>query len=184
MPDAATIALASAIAAGLSATVGIVTVVVNLRNARKASASSIKAAESAERSIQISMGQAESGLRVTITDCRERYEDVCLQMEGVARGRLPTALSADEKRHIKAIDIRRASSLEAVANAYETACMQYIDGKVDKDRFKISYHVEVRMLVENKELSFQRLFHPKDTSRYKAVWRVYNLWNDIEKNPA
>lgn len=127
------------------------------------------------------MGQAESGLRVTITDCRERYEDVCLQMEEVVRGRLPNALTADEKRHVKAIDTRRASSLEAVANAYETACMQYIDGKVDKERFKISYHVEIRQLVENKEPSFQRLFHPKDTSRYKAVWRVYNLWNDLEK---
>lgn len=183
MPDATTVAWIAAGAAVISATVGVVTVFINSANANKAAASSTKASDSAERSNQISMGQAENGLRAAITSCRERFEDVSFHMEQFVQGRLPEVLTDDEKRHVRAIDARRASSLEAVANAYEIACSQYIDGKVDQERFKKTFFVEIRQLVENPETSFQRLFHPEGISRFKAIWRVYHEWYDLENAP-
>ena len=70
------------------------------------------------------------------------------------------------------------SARELNLNAYEEACAKYLDGKVDKKRFKKNYHVEIRNLVEND--------NNKDkfdgvTSKYKCILEVYEEWNNLEK---
>lgn len=71
-----------------------------------------------------------------------------------------------------------SSAMELNLNAYEEACAKYIDGKMDKERFKKNYHVSIRRLVESNEYS--SYFNPT-TSSYKAILKVYNEWNNLEK---
>ena len=63
-------------------------------------------------------------------------------------------------------------------NAYEEACSKYLDGKVDKERFKKNYHVEIRQLVEN--ANNKDKFNAV-TSKYKCILAVYAEWNNLEK---
>ncbi len=70
------------------------------------------------------------------------------------------------------------SAIEQNLNAYDEACAKYLDNKVDKERFKKNYHVEIRQLVENK--NYKDKFDP-NTSPYKGILKVYREWNDLEK---
>ena len=63
-------------------------------------------------------------------------------------------------------------------NAYEEACAKYLDNKVDKDRFKKNYHIEIRQLVENED---NKSKFDANTSPYKGILKVYKEWNDLEK---
>lgn len=70
------------------------------------------------------------------------------------------------------------SAMERTVNAYEEACAKYLDGKVDKERFKKNYHIEIRQLVEDN--NYKKYFD-STTSSYKAILKVYKEWNDLEK---
>ena len=69
------------------------------------------------------------------------------------------------------------TAVERTLNAYEEACAKYLDGKVDKERFKKNYHIEIRQLVENKN---HKKHFDSTTSAYKAILKVYKEWNDFE----
>lgn len=75
--------------------------------------------------------------------------------------------------HKKALD----SGIESMLNQYDDACAKYIDGKIDKNRFKKTYNKEIRNIVENKE--FTDYFNPT-TSNYKPILIVYKEWFDLE----
>ena len=141
VPDQATTAVIAAGIAACAALISLLTLLFNLRSAKRASVSSSNAAKAAERSNQIAMGQSESGLRTSITECRERYEDVCAQLEEFVDGRKFAELGEREQRKAKTMEARLRSSMENLANAYEIACSQYIDDKIDRIRFKRTYAV-------------------------------------------
>lgn len=63
---------------------------------------------------------------------------------------------------------------EDFLNAYEEACMKYIDGKVDKVRFKKTYFKEIQNVVERNESEFG------PSSPYTAIKKVYKEWFDLE----
>lgn len=67
---------------------------------------------------------------------------------------------------------------ESYINAYEEACAKYLDNKTDKTRFKKNYFISLRQLVEKEEY---KPFFDSTTSRYKAILKVYNEWNDLEQ---
>lgn len=71
------------------------------------------------------------------------------------------------------------SALEDLLNHYERACMLYIDGKIDKERFKKEYSTEIRNLVEKGE--YKERYFPPHTSKYKAILKVYDSWENLEK---
>lgn len=75
--------------------------------------------------------------------------------------------------HQKALN----SGIESLLNQYDDACAKYIDGKIDKHRFKKTYNKEIRNIVENKE--FEEYFNPT-TSNYKPILIVYKEWFDLE----
>ena len=85
---------------------------------------------------------------------------------------------SDNSSEIKSIILSALNTaIERTLNAYEEACAKYLDGKVDKERFKKNYHIEIRQLVENK--NHKKHFDPT-TSVYKAILKVYEEWNNLE----
>ena len=64
---------------------------------------------------------------------------------------------------------------EQFRNAYEIACSLYLDGKVDRDRFKKSYAREIRQLVED---PVQNEFYNNIKSAYPCTKKVYDEWNN------
>ena len=62
---------------------------------------------------------------------------------------------------------------EVYRNAYEDACGKYIDGKIDKERFKKFYQIEIRRLVEEEPNS---KYYANNQSPYSSTLSVYKEW--------
>lgn len=71
-----------------------------------------------------------------------------------------------------------SSVFEDYLNAYDEACAKYIDNKIDKVRFKKMYVDEIKNLVECKN-GKEKI--DTDTTRFRAIRKVYNEWNNLEK---
>lgn len=69
------------------------------------------------------------------------------------------------------------SVLEDYLNAFDEACTKYIDGKIDKTRFKKTYFDELRQLVEND--AFKDRYSDPQT-KYEATVKVYKEWKNRE----
>lgn len=69
-------------------------------------------------------------------------------------------------------------SIEVMLNTYDEACAKYLDSKVDKERFKRSYHKSIRNLIESGD--FEKYFNTPCSS-YKCILRVYDKWFNLEK---
>lgn len=67
---------------------------------------------------------------------------------------------------------------EVYRNAYEDACGKYLDGKIDKERFRRMYQSEIRKLVEDEE---QKTFYSSTQSIYDCTIKVYNEWNHPDR---
>lgn len=65
---------------------------------------------------------------------------------------------------------------ENYRNVYEDACSKYIDGKIDKKRFKNMYQKEIRKLVEDNP---HKEFYASAQSPYTCTISVYNEWRDF-----
>ena len=119
---------------------------------------------------KISQGQIELEIHQLINQAQKDVLDISIVMVE----KLP-----DNSKDAK-IMIKKAlnAAYERNLNAYEEACAKYLDNKVDKDRFKKNYHLDIRNLVQNEQ--FQDKINPL-TSPYKAILKVYNEWNNLEK---
>lgn len=174
-------------AEAISAIIAAISALVSFYFALKAHHSNMEAAKNAstandhaKRANDIAIGQAENELRRDITDARTRFEDICAAAEEITRGRPRTKLSETEKTRLKPILMRQKSACENYLNAYENACTKYLDNKIDTERFEKSYASEIRNLFEPPSNAFSSFLHPEGVSRFKALWKVYRKWNDLE----
>ena len=160
---------AAAVVGAIGGAVGAITGVIALIVSTRASS----------KSNQVALGQIENELRRDIAAARKAFELVTEEIETLVGPKKPDEFTDDEKRVLLPKRKRQRSAKEELLNTFEGACSQYRDGKVDKLRFHKSYNSAIRKLFE-KGGPYDEQLHPKDTSPYKALWRVYIEWNDIE----
>ena len=129
----------------------------------------------------ISMSAAETALRTLIEQTRDAYNNKVDNMSMLIAKEENGGLNDTEKRQLEILRQSFMTSVESWVNAYEEACGKYLDGKIDKERFRRHYRVEVRTLVESKEKHLQNFFSPPTTSRFKAILKVYDEWENLEK---
>ena len=115
------------------------------------------------RQRKISQGQMEIQINQMISNSKKELMDI-------------SVLIGKENQEILDQAFRTARELNL--NAYEEACAKYIDNKVDKERFKRNYYVEIRRLVEYKG---NNEFLNPTTSPYKCILKVYEEWNNLER---
>lgn len=178
------IALSAAAFTLLLALATLALVRVTAKYARRAESASARAKADAERANDIATGQAETQLRAAITASQQPVLLYAKEIAAILKGRKSEDLQPDEK---SVYDVAKASfdtAVEQQLNTYEDACAKYRDNKIDKRRFKQIYVSEIRNLAESRAPSMRNLMHPRDTSRYKAIWAVYDEWNDLEANPG
>ena len=141
----------------ISALISIVSITFSHRASKKAN--SIAAEQK-----MISQGQIELEIHQMISQTKRDVLDIALKIQGNQMGIVQQAFETAREMNL---------------NAYDEACSKYLDGKVDKERFKKNYHVEIRQLVENpnNKDKFDAV-----TSKYKCILAVYAEWNNLEKN--
>lgn len=113
-------------------------------------------------------GQIELQLSQNIDETKRHVTNIILQVSQYEDGNVPQLLEESLK-----------SAVESNLNAYEGACGIYLDKKIDVKRFKKIYNNEIKRIVEDE--THNKFFHPEGTSSYKAIWKVYKMWNDLEK---
>lgn len=131
----------------------------------------VESERKAERALKLSEGSMELGLRNSISSARDRVNTSIRDLHHFK--------NKYQDRDDKIMTKLFYSALEDLLNHYERACMLYIDNKIDKDRFKIEYFIEIRNVVEKGE--YKEKYFPAHTSRYKAILKVYDEWENLEK---
>lgn len=164
-----------------SAAIAVLSLFGTMFFAWKASVSSKRARSSEQRANDIAVGQSETTLREAISNARQRIEESSFKIEEFLFGRLPTQLNAAEKRRLELLSKSRSAIIENYLNAYEDACGKYIDNKIDKVRFKKAYISEIANLCKPDVESYAKHMHPKSTSKYEAIWKVFDEWHRHEK---
>jgi uncharacterized protein YaaQ len=133
---------------------------------------------------RMTQGQVEMAIRQRITDSRYRYEEIKIKesesskeakniLIGVEKSRLEEYLNAYKEAENILIGVEK-SRLEEYLNAYDEACQKYLDGKVDRKRFRKTYYSEIRSLKEN-FVTNEKL--NKDADDYHALIEVYDMFN-------
>ena len=139
----------------ISVVVSIVAIVLSFKAQKDANNISAIATE-------LMLGQIEMQIREMISNARGQYEEIALKIE------------SDEDNLIKHI---AQSKLENLMNVYDEACAKYIDGKVDKERFRKLYFDEIKQLVENDNF---KEYYKEPQTKYHATNKVYSEWNNRE----
>lgn len=149
------------------------------RNAAKKQAD--RANVLAENSNLIAMGQAEANLRSAISKERTHVGKAATELSEFLGEKSPEELSESEQGAWKVLQSQYHSEIEDLLNAYEQACSAYLDGKVDKERFKKNYVNELPNLCDPDTAHFAKHMFPEATSRFEAIWKVYREWHKHEK---
>lgn len=143
---------------------GLVISLISLVKSIKANKISQEANKVSLEANKISQGEIELNIYQMINQTKKDVRDITLTI----------AKKSDDK---DILSQAFNSAIESNLNAYEEACAKYLDNKVDKERFKRNYSVEIRQLVEN--TNYKKYFDAT-TSPYKCILKVYNEWNNLE----
>lgn len=128
---------------------------------------------------KIQHGFIELGMRQAIENSKARLNDVAMIMAPFKAKENNKKITDEEKETLRIYDKNLDAATQSLLNTYDDACSKYLDNKIDKDRFKKSYHVEIRNLLNNENL--KKYFDPL-TSTYKPILGVYNEWENLERN--
>jgi|SRR5579883_247177 len=115
-----------------------------------------------------------------INAARKDFEEVLhklLVLRNQVGSKKPTLA---EQRELEGMESQYDNAIEKLLNIYETACGLYLDGKVEKVRFKKYYFNEIQELMER---SPEGIKNKLDTisSKFKAIRKVYDEWHNLEK---
>lgn len=134
-----------------------------------------KSSTLSEKTLKLSHGMTELEVTNMITGTRRRVEDITILM-------LPLVTkenrSSAEDKQLEGYKRVLKAAMESNVNAYEAACAKFLDGKIDKVRFRKTYQTEIRKLVQDQ--NHKQFFDPV-TSSYKAILKVYDEWENLER---
>lgn len=122
---------------------------------------------------KISEGQIELQINERISSSKDRLFQINIE---IAKTKQINALKGEVKlnyeKQVNAI-------VEDNLNAYDEACAKYLDyGKVDRERFKKNYHLEIHNLFENEPFKSKLLV---GAGHYDAIKAVHDEWFNLEK---
>ena len=109
-----------------------------------------KTSRNAAQNTRLSNGNLEIQLREMISSSR-RFLSSCIHNMAVAK--INPDMEKNEELQ-KKVGQLVDDAFQDYVNSYEEACMKYIDNKVDKNRFKKTYKVEITNLVSKYEDMF------------------------------
>ena len=141
-------------------------------------ASNAKANRLQHESVRLASAMVETEIRATIAEETTHVNEVAMKLTPLLSKQKTGKMKEREEHELQALRKNWKAAVQGMLNAYEEACTKYLDRKIDRDRFKATYHVEIRNLLEAEHL---KEFFDAHTSRYKAIIKVYDEWENLEK---
>jgi hypothetical protein len=146
-----------------------------------AKSSSIKANSIAQENLNLQHGMVELEISQSIENAKSRINEISIIMVPFVSRENLKSITPEEIETLNLYRKNFRAATQTLMNNYDAACSKYIDGKVDKIRFKKTYKNEIRKLLENDDL--KEYFNPL-TSSYKPVINVYSEWENLERGAA
>jgi len=126
---------------------------------------SVWAVFSAEKSSQ---AQVEAQIRQQINDAENYKDDKIVQFYSMSKD-----ASEESIENLQAV---MKSAEQRLINVYDDACALYLDGKIDKQRFKQNYeHTIIRNM---KNVVFQRDYFFAEPNEYPNTLAVFREWTE------
>ncbi|MBA7491353.1 hypothetical protein ES702_01898 [subsurface metagenome] len=140
--------------------------------------SSSKANKISNEQLKINNAIIETEIRKAIEEANSRVNDMGIEMVPYAAKIECNQGTPVDKKTLEMYQTNFVASVQAMLNVYDDACTKYLDKKIDCERFKRNFFIEIRNLIERESL--KEYFDPT-TSRYKAILKVYDEWENLEK---
>lgn len=96
-------------------------------------------------------------------------------MAEITGGKPPDKLTAKQRQQVRAIGPVYRQAIDTLHSCYNLACLLYLDGAVDRDRFREQHERDVRELLEDGTAADRELLASVVTP-YKALRAVYIEW--------
>lgn len=142
-----------------------------------AKSSSAKANTIAQENLNLQHGMVELEISQSIENAKSKLNEISIIMVPFVTRENLKSISAEDEATLELYRKNLNAATQTLMNYYDAACSKYIDGKVDRVRFKKSYKGEIRKLIENDDL--KEYFNPL-TSSYKPILNVYTEWENLE----
>lgn len=155
--------------------VSLLVAVISIIISKKASS---KSNEIAKENLNLQNAMVEMNLRQAVENANNKANDITMIIAPLIAKKKNNTLSGEEATTLKLYGNNLTAATQTMLNTYENACTKYLDGRIDKVRFKKDFHIEIQNLVKKKELS--EYFNTRSSS-YKAILKVYDEWFDLEK---
>ena len=140
--------------------------------------SKIKSSSIALENTRLANGMLELEGRTAIREENARVNEVGMKISPLIEKNKRDELSQDQKTELEFLVKNMKAAEQGMLNAYEEACSKYIDNKIDRTRFRKTYQFEIRNLLESTGL---KQYFDTHTSRYRAIIKVYNDWENLER---
>ena len=115
-----------------------------------------------------------------MNQARQTMTDIALRMTEIRKGKPEDKLTDKERRQLLDLDPIYKQATETLHNSYNLACRLYLDGSVDRDRFRSQHEQHVRKFFEEGTGADKEMLQ-SITTPYKALRAVYREWFDKEK---
>lgn len=162
---------------GITEAIAFCSLIVSFFAVYFAKSSSSSANEIAKENLNLQNGMVELEMRQAVENAKSKVSEISMIMAPFVSKEKSNELPESDKETLEIYRKNFNASVQTLMNTYDDACSKYIDGKVDKIRFKKNYKYEIRNLLEDKEL--KEYFDPL-TSRYKPILIVYAEWENME----
>ena len=157
--------------------IALISLLISLGAVYFAKASSRQANRIAQENLNLQHGMVELEISQSIEGAKSGINEISIVMVPYVAKEEDKSLTKEEAAVLELYRKNFNAATQTLVNYYDSACSKYIDGKVDKVRFKKTYKNEIRKLLENKAL--EEYFNPL-TSSYKPILNVYQEWENLE----
>ncbi len=72
-------------------------------------------------------------------------------------------------------------SIEEYLKTFDKACMLYLEGKFDRDKFIKEYKPEIRKIAEKEEFYSRYFDSATIANKCRSIQKVYEKWENVEK---
>ncbi|HFT2061281.1 hypothetical protein [Pseudomonas aeruginosa] len=162
---------------GISEGIALLSLFVSVVAAVFAKNSSSAANKISKDNLNLQYGMVELEMRQAIENAKAKVNDIAIIMAPLLSKKGGGTIDAEGEFTLESYRKNFDAAVETLLNTYDDACSKYLDGKVDRERFKKNYKFEIRNLLEKEDL--KEYFSPL-TSRYKPIINVYTEWESVE----
>lgn len=132
-----------------------------------------------EENTRLQNASVELEIRNLINSAKKELEEKVSNLRFFQEKEKKKILTEDEEIQFTIAKERCQNAKQEYLNAFEESCMKYLDEKVDKDRFKKTYIIELQNIVSSEAF---KSFIDTTSSPYNAIKTVYTEWYNHEIN--